>query len=48
MAVVQPNFLPFTNTHRSLFTQTSLSLTNLDPGLLLRLPGAAARRPRPI
>jgi hypothetical protein len=38
LALVQPNFLPFTNTHRSFFTQTSLSLSNLDPLLLLRLP----------
>lgn len=38
LAIVQPNFLPFTNAHRSLFTQTSLSLGNLDLGLLLRLP----------
>lgn len=38
LAVIQPNFLPFTNTHRSLFTQTSLSLWNLKPALLLDLP----------
>ena len=37
-AVIQPNFLPFTDAHRALFTQTSLSLANLDLGMLLRLP----------
>jgi hypothetical protein len=38
MAVIQPNFLPFTNIHRSLFTQTSLSIWNLKPALLASLP----------
>lgn len=38
MALIQPNFLPFTNAHRSLFTQTSLSLRNLQPALLADLP----------
>jgi hypothetical protein len=37
-ALIQPNFLAFTNTHRSLFTQTSLSLKNLRPALLVGLP----------
>jgi hypothetical protein len=37
-ALIQPNFLPFTDTHRSLFTQTSLSLWNLKPALLASLP----------
>jgi len=48
-ALLQPNFLPFTNIHRSLFTQTSLSLSNLRPALLgglptdlLLLPGAVS------
>jgi hypothetical protein len=38
MAALQPNYLPFTNAHRSLFTQTSLSLANLKPALLADLP----------
>ena len=38
LALIQPNYLPFTNTHRSLFTQTSLSLWNLKPALLFSLP----------
>jgi hypothetical protein len=38
LAVIQPNFLAFTNTHRSLFTQTSLSILNLKPDLLASLP----------
>jgi hypothetical protein len=38
LAVIQPNFLTFTNTHRSLFTQTSLSILNLKPALLASLP----------
>jgi hypothetical protein len=38
LTLIQPNFLPFTNTHRSLFTQTSLSLWNLKPALLASLP----------
>jgi hypothetical protein len=38
LALIQPNFLPFTDAHRALFTQTSLSLANLDLGLLVRLP----------
>ncbi len=37
LAVLQPNFLPFTNIHRSLFTQTSLSLWNLKPVLMTKL-----------
>ena len=37
-ALIQPNYLPFTNAHRSLFTQTSLSLKNLRPSLLASLP----------
>jgi hypothetical protein len=37
-ALIQPNFLPFTNAHRSLFTQTSLSLKNLQPAQLGSLP----------
>jgi hypothetical protein len=38
LALIQPNYLPFTNTHRSLFTQTSLSLWNIKPALLFSLP----------
>jgi hypothetical protein len=38
LAVIQPNFLPFTNAHRSLSTQTSLSLLNLKLDLLAGLP----------
>ena len=38
LALIQPNYLPFTNTHRSLFTQTSLSLGNIKPALLFSLP----------
>jgi hypothetical protein len=38
LALIQPNYLPFTNTHRSLFTQTSLSLWNIKPALLVSLP----------
>jgi hypothetical protein len=38
LAFVQPNFLPFTNAHRSLFTQTSLSLGNLNLVFLFNLP----------
>jgi hypothetical protein len=38
LALIQPNYLPFTNTHRSLFTQTSLSLGNIKPALLVSLP----------
>lgn len=38
MTLIQPNFLPFTNIHRSLFTQTSLSLWNLKFDLLASLP----------
>jgi len=37
-ALLQPNFLPFTDAHRSLFTQTSMSLANLDIGRLVALP----------
>jgi hypothetical protein len=37
-ALLQPNFLPFTDTHRSLFTQTSMSLANLDLRRLVALP----------
>jgi hypothetical protein len=37
-ALLQPNFLPFTDAHRSLFTQTSLSLSNLKADLLVKLP----------
>jgi hypothetical protein len=37
-ALLQPNYLPFTNAHRSLFTQTPWSLRNLNPGLLAHLP----------
>ena len=45
-ALLQPNFLPFTNTHRSLFTQTSLSLKNLRPALLGGLPTDLLLMPR--
>jgi hypothetical protein len=45
-ALLQPNFLPFTNAHRSLFTQTSLSLRNLKPGLLAGLPTDLLLLPR--
>lgn len=38
MALIQPNFLPFTSVHRSLFTQTSLALWNLKPAVLVSLP----------
>jgi hypothetical protein len=38
LTVIQPNFLPFTNAHRSLITQTSLSIFNLDPALLASFP----------
>ena len=48
LAVVQPNFLPFTNAHRSLFTQTSLSPGNLDLGLLPRLPADLVLIPQEI
>ena len=37
-AILQPNFLPFTNAHRTLVTQTSLSPLNVKPGLLLGMP----------
>jgi len=37
MAAIQPNYLAFTNSHRSLFTQTSLSLANLRPVLMADL-----------
>ena len=37
-ALLQPNYLPFTNAHRSIFTQTSLSLRNLKLTLLADLP----------
>ena len=46
LALIQPNFLPFTNAHRSLFTQTSLSLWNLKPALLLGLPADLLLLPR--
>lgn len=45
-AVLQPNFLPFTNIHRSFFTQTSLSLGNLKLGLLTLLPADLVPAPR--
>jgi hypothetical protein len=45
-ALIQPNFLPFTNAHRSLFTQTSLSLKNLQPALLGSLPADLLLLPR--
>ena len=45
-ALIQPNFLPFTNAHRSLFTQTSLSLRNLQPALLGSLPADLLLLPR--
>ena len=48
LALIQPNFLPFTDTHRALFTQTSLSLTNLDLEMLVRLPIDLLLVPRPI
>ena len=48
LAVIQPNFLPFTNTHRSLFTQTSLSLWNLKPALLASLPTDLLVVPREV
>ena len=48
LALIQPNFLPFTNTHRSLFTQTSLSLWNLKPVLLLGLPTDLLLVPREV
>jgi hypothetical protein len=38
LALIQPNFLPLTNAHRSLFTQTSLSLGNVNLVSLLCLP----------
>jgi hypothetical protein len=47
-ALLQPNFLPFTNTHRSLFTQTSLSLWNLKPALLASLPTDLLLVPREV
>jgi hypothetical protein len=48
MAVLQPNYLPFTNVHRGLFTQTSLSLASLKPSLLLGLPVDVLLLPRPL
>jgi hypothetical protein len=48
MAAIQPNYLPFTNAHRSLFTQTSLSLANLKPALLADLPTDLLGMPRAI
>ena len=45
-ALLQPNFLPFTNAHRSLFTQTSLSLWNLKPALFAGLPTDLLLLPR--
>ena len=47
-ALIQPNFLPFTNIHRSLFTQTSLSLWNLQPALLGGLPTDLLLVPRAV
>lgn len=47
-AVIQPNYLPFTNAHRSLFTQTSLSLLNLKPALLAGLPVDLVLIPRTV
>jgi hypothetical protein len=38
MAIIQPNFLPFTNAQRSVVTQTSLSLLNVKPDRLLGMP----------
>ena len=37
-ALLQPNYLPFTNAHRSLYLQTSMSLANLKPALFALLP----------
>jgi hypothetical protein len=48
MAAIQPNFLPFTNAHRSLFTQTSLSLANIKPALLFSLPPDLLLIPRGV
>jgi len=48
MAAIQPNYLPFTNVHRSLFTQTSLSLANLKPALLADLPTDLLGMPRTL
>jgi hypothetical protein len=48
LALIQPNFLPFTNTHRALFTQTSLSLRNLKPALLAGLPTDLLLVPREV
>lgn len=47
-AVIQPNFLPFTDAHRALFTQTSLSLGNLDVGKLFSLLFDMALLPTPL
>ena len=48
LAVIQPNFLPFTNTQRSLFTQTSLSFRNFKPALLGSLPTDLLLVPREV
>jgi hypothetical protein len=48
MAALQPNYLAFTNAHRSLFTQTSLSLANLKPALLADLPTDLLGMPRAL
>ncbi len=48
LTLLQPNFLPFTNTHRSLFTQTSLSLWNLKPVLMAKLPTDLLMLPRAL
>jgi hypothetical protein len=48
MAALQPNYLPFTNAHRSLFTQTSLSLANLKPALMADLPTDLVGVPRAL
>jgi hypothetical protein len=48
LGLVQPNFLPFTNMHRSLFTQTSLSLRNLSVVLLVNPPSDLLVIPRVV
>ncbi len=45
-ALLQPNYLPFTNAHRAVFTETSLSLSHLSAVRLVDVPADLVVAPR--